>query len=290
MSLLDLYRASPALWLLTAGLVGLAIGSFLNVVIHRLPIILRRELEEDCRALRGDAGETPKPYSLAHPRSACPHCGHALSAAENIPVLSYLWQRGRCRHCQQPISKRYPVIEVCAALLALWPAWAFGFSLPAIGAALFGWFLLTLAVIDLDHQILPDRLVMPLLWLGLLFNLFWVFAPLPHAVIGAAAGYLSLWLVYHLFKLLTGKEGMGYGDFKLFAAFGAWLGWQSLPLIILLASLAGALVGGALILFRRHDRNIPIPFGPFLCIAGWVALFWGDLIVNAYLQFARLGG
>ncbi|HJW81062.1 MAG TPA: A24 family peptidase, partial [Acidiferrobacterales bacterium] len=220
-------------------------------------------------------------------RSRCPHCGHAITALENIPVISYLWLRGKCSACRKPISLRYPFVELLSAVLAAVTAWHFGFNAAGIAAIVLTWTLVALAFIDIDHQLLPDVMVLPFVWAGLLLNLFNVFTPLPDAVIGAAAGYLSLWLVFHLFKLITGKEGMGYGDFKLFALFGAWLGWQSLPLIILLASFIGALIGISLIVFQGRDRAKPLPFGPYLAAAGWVAMLWGDEIMRQYLQMTR---
>ncbi len=287
---LQLLAGQPLLFGAVAALFGLVVGSFLNVVVHRLPVMLERQWRRQCAEL---AGTTPvaeeDPYSLVRPRSRCPHCGHAIRAIENIPVLSYLWLRGKCSQCGQGISWRYPAVEILTGLLSFMVAWHFGIGLVAMAALLFTWTLVALAFVDLETQYLPDNLTLPLLWLGLLVNLDNGFVPLSQAVIGAIAGYLSLWLVFHGFRLITGKEGMGYGDFKLFAAFGAWLGWQQLPFIILAASLIGALTGLAMILWRGFDRRLPIPFGPFLCAAGWVALLWGPQITQAYLRFARLG-
>lgn len=280
---------SSALLLAAAAAIGLAIGSFLNVVIHRLPIMLERRWREQCDALTAAAPPSvaSERYDLVVPRSRCPHCGHRIGALENIPVLSYLWLGGKCSACAKPISVRYPLIELATALLSAAVAWRFGLTPMMIGALVLTWSLIALTVIDYDHQLLPDDITLPLLWSGLAFNLFGVFTSLSSAVIGAIAGYVSLWLVYQLFKLVTGREGMGYGDFKLFAAFGAWLGWQALPLIILLSSFLGAIIGLGVILILGRDRSLPIPFGPFLCLAGWVALTWGDTITRAYLQFAR---
>lgn len=288
--IIRLLVAQPLLFAAIAALFGLVIGSFLNVVVHRLPVMLERQWRLQCAELTGTApaAET-EPYSLVRPRSRCPHCGHAISALENIPVLSYLWLRGKCSTCGQAIHWRYPAVELLTGLLSFAVAWQFGFGLIALAALLFTWMLVALAFIDLETQYLPDNLTLPLLWLGLLVNLNNGFVPLSQAIIGAMTGYLSLWLVFHGFRLITGKEGMGYGDFKLFAALGAWLGWQQLPFIILAASLIGALTGLAMILMRGHDRRVPIPFGPFLCAAGWVALLWGPQITQAYLRFARLG-
>jgi len=281
----------PAAFPWMAGLFGLAIGSFLNVVIHRLPVMLERRWQNQCRELLNPSQpptHSSERFDLIVPRSRCPHCGHAVTALENIPVLSFLWLRGRCSACRKPISWRYPLVELLTGCLSVLVAWRFGFSLTALAGLALTWSLIALSFIDVDRQLLPDDLTLPLLWAGLLFNIFAVFVPLSSAVIGAAAGYISLWLVYQLFKLTTGKEGMGYGDFKLFAVLGAWLGWQSLPLIILLASLVGAVVGISFIVFFGHDRRMPIPFGPFLCAAGWIALLWGDALTRLYLQFARI--
>lgn len=269
-----------------AGLLGLCIGSFLNVVIHRLPRMMEHDWQTQCAELRNEAIEPGERLNLATPRSRCPACGHQISALENIPVISYLWLRGRCAGCRQAISTRYPLIEAFTGLLSAYLAWHFGLSWQAAGALCLAWALIALAFIDFDTQLLPDSITLPLLWLGLFFNLFGAFADLRSAVVGAMAGYLSLWSVYWLFKLATGKEGMGYGDFKLLAALGAWLGWQMLPAIILLSSLVGAAVGIGLILLARHGRNVPIPFGPYLAAAGLIALLWGHQLTRAYLGMA----
>jgi len=289
MSLLALAQISPLVFSLFAAVLGLIIGSFLNVVIHRMPIMLMRNWQQDCQNMvEQTAGPIAhEKFNLATPRSRCPHCGHAITTLENIPVVSFLWLRGKCSECRKPISLRYPFVEIFSATLAAITAWHFGFNAAGIAAVALTWLLIALAFIDIDHQLLPDVMVLPFLWVGLLLNLFNVFAPLPHAVIGAVAGYLSLWLVFHLFKLITGKEGMGYGDFKLFALFGAWLGWQSLPLIILLSSFIGAIIGISLIVFQGRDRAKPLPFGPYLAAAGWVAMLWCDEIMRQYLQMAR---
>lgn len=267
-------------------LLGLFVGSFLNVVIHRLPLMMEQEWQAEAAALRGEEPESsPRPrFNLATPRSRCPHCGHLISALENIPVVSYLLLRGRCRHCDGPISMRYPLIEVLCAALSWFTAVHFGFGMAGVGALVFVWALIALCFIDLDTQLLPDSITLPLLWLGLLLNLSGTYTDISGAVVGASAGYLTLWSVYWLFKLATGKEGMGYGDFKLLAALGAWLGWQILPLTILLSSLVGAIVGVALIVLRRHGREIPIPFGPYLAAAGLLALYWGRPLTQAYLE------
>jgi leader peptidase (prepilin peptidase)/N-methyltransferase len=264
------------------------------VVIHRLPKMMELGWQQQCEELRGeppqlsshaDGDSSPHPpYNLLVPRSACPHCGHAISAWENIPIISYVLLRGKCRGCGAAISPRYPIIEAISGILCAYAAAHFGFGLVAAGALLMIWALLALTAIDFDTQLLPDDITLPLLWAGLLFNLFGVFTNLSSAVLGAVIGYLALWSVYWLFKLITGKEGMGYGDFKLLAALGAWLGWQMLPLIILLSSLVGAVVGITLIVALKHGRNIPIPFGPYLAGGGLIALFWGPTLTQSYLQ------
>jgi leader peptidase (prepilin peptidase) / N-methyltransferase len=262
---------------------GLAIGSFLNVVIHRLPRMMERDWAAQCAELRGETPEPAEPYSLARPRSRCPNCSRPVGAFENIPVLSFLFLRGRCRGCGQPISWRYPIVEALTGILFGGIAWKLGPGLAAAGAMGFVAAITALTFIDLDTQLLPDDITLPLLWAGLLLNVSGTYTDLTSAVIGAAAGYLSLWTVYWLFKLATGKEGMGFGDFKLLAAIGAWLGWQVLPLTILLSSFVGALVGIGLIILARHGRNVPIPFGPYLAVAGIIALFWGKPLTQAYL-------
>ncbi len=290
MELLHQIQSNVFVFGLIAAALGLIIGSFLNVVIHRTPIVLMRDWQRDCQNLIGQAesATTHEKFNLVTPRSRCPHCGHAITALENIPVISYLWLRGKCSACRKPISLRYPFVEIFSATLAAVTAWHFGFNAAGAAAVILTWLLIALAFIDIDHQILPDVMVLPFLWIGLLLNYFNVFTTLPDAVIGAIAGYLSLWIVFHVFKLITGKEGMGYGDFKLFAMFGAWLGWQSLPLIILLSSFIGALIGISLIVFQGRARAQPIPFGPYLAAAGWVAMLWGDEIMRQYLQIARI--
>jgi leader peptidase (prepilin peptidase)/N-methyltransferase len=284
---------NTSLLLFAAGLLGLVVGSFLNVVIHRLPQMLERTWAHQCRELTGEQDEADPPeqaFNLVTPRSHCPHCGHTITALQNIPLVSFLLLRGKCAACGQAISWRYPTVELLTGILSVIVVWHFG-ATPASFAALgLTWTLIALAVIDLDKQILPDALTLPLIWIGLLVNLYPnpLFTPLRSAVIGAVAGYLSLWAVFHIFRLLTGKEGMGYGDFKLFAAFGAWLGWQDLPLIILLASLVGAVTGITMIIVLGRDRHLPIPFGPFLCAAAWIALLYGNDITRFYLKFARI--
>ena len=262
------------------------VGSFLNVVIHRLPQMMEREWRAQCADLDNaqPATATTAPYNLVVPRSACPQCGRHISALENIPILSYLWLRGKCKGCGTHISLRYPLVETLCGVLSAYAAWHFGFGVAACGALLFIWALLALTFIDFDTQLLPDSITLPLLWLGLTFNLFSTYTDLHTAVIGAIGGYLVLWLVYWSFKLTTGKEGIGFGDFKLLAALGAWLGWQLLPLIILVSSVVGAIAGITLIIVARHGRNIPIPFGPYLAGGGLIALFWGQTLTQGYLH------
>ncbi|TMW75340.1 prepilin peptidase [Thauera sp. UPWRP] len=277
------FLSDPIAFTTLAGLLGLFVGSFLNVVIHRLPRMMERDWHAQAAELRGEQAPASERFNLATPRSRCPHCGHQITMLENIPIVSYVVLRGRCAHCGAGISKRYPIVEAITALLSAYAAWHFGFGAAALGALLFVWAMVALTFIDLDTQLLPDDITLPLLWLGLAFNLGTTYTELPDAVIGAMAGYLALWSVFWLFKLATGKEGMGYGDFKLLAAVGAWLGWQMLPLTILLSSLVGAVVGIVLILAARHGRNVPIPFGPYLAAAGLIALFWGERITERYL-------
>lgn len=297
--IISLFTEQPIIFYSFVFILGLVIGSFLNVVIFRLPQRMQQELAAACTELNGaelDDEEVPSPsnkwfglHYLITPASTCPHCQHEIRAWENIPVLSYLLLKGQCSNCQQAISIQYPIIEMISGLLALVVALKFGVSWQTVAVLILSWGLLTMSMIDIEHQLLPDVLTLPLLWLGLLVNYGELFTTLELAVVGAVAGYLALWLVYHIFYLLTDKEGMGYGDFKLFALFGAWTGWQLLPQILLLSSLVGAIVGISLILLRGRDRNIPIPFGPYLAIAGWVALLWGEKINQTYLQFAGLG-
>jgi leader peptidase (prepilin peptidase) / N-methyltransferase len=312
-TLAALLQEIPALWISLVFLFSLLIGSFLNVVIHRIPIMLDRDWRKQSWEILGqppigtpsenyqppfhENAPAPSPaerYNLIVPRSACPKCGALITAGQNIPVFSYLFLRGKCASCGAKISPRYPVIELGTAILSALVAWKFGVTWYTGAALLLTWILIALSAIDIDHQLLPDNLTLPLLWLGLLLSLT---PQLPEiglpvdprsSIIGAVAGYLSLWSIYHLFKLLTGKEGMGYGDFKLFAALGAWLGWQMLLLILLLSAFTGAIVGIALIALRGRDRNIPIPFGPYLAAAGWIALMWGDQLISSYLRASHL--
>jgi leader peptidase (prepilin peptidase)/N-methyltransferase len=296
----ELLAGSPAAFIVVAAVLGLLVGSFLNVVIHRLPRMLDRQWRAQAAemladgappAARADAGAAEAPYNLVVPRSACPSCQAPITALQNIPLISWLALRGRCANCRAPISVRYPLVELLTGLASAAVAWKFGFGWPAAAGLAFSWALIALAGIDLDTQLLPDALTLPLLWGGLLASLAWspaVSASLPvppsEALAGAAAGYLSLWSVYHLFRLLTGKEGMGHGDFKLLAALGAWLGWRLLLPIVLASALVGAVVGLTLIVLGRRGRSVPLPFGPFLAAAGWLAMMWGHEWVAAYLH------
>ena len=270
-------------WL--AAIMGLAVGSFLNVVIYRLPKIMELDWQAQCAELRGEAPpKQEKRFNLAVPRSHCPACAHPITALENIPVASYLVLGGKCSACRARISPRYPLVETLSGVAGAYAAWHFSFGLAALGAMLFLWCMIALAAIDFDTQLLPDSITLPLLWAGLLLNFAGTYTDLGSAVIGAAGGYLSLWSVYWGFRFATGKEGMGFGDFKLLAAIGAWLGWQMLPLVVLASSLVGAIVGISLMVFAKHGRNVPIPFGPYLAAAGVIALFWGKPLTYAYLK------
>ena len=296
MELIQTLAAFPALYIGICAVFGLLVGSFLNVVIHRLPVMMENELRAECALLATASDppatdEPPKKYNLIVPRSACPGCNAPITAMQNIPVVSWLALGGKCASCKRPISKRYPLVEIATAVLTGFVAWRFGFGATAIAAIVFTWMLIALTMIDFDTQFLPDALTYPLLWLGLLFSLsnpVWSQTASPvtpaDSIVGAAVGYLSLWSFYWLFKLLTGKEGMGYGDFKLFAALGAWMGWQMLLPIIIFASCVGALIGIVMILRRRAGRETQIAFGPFLAIAGWLALVAGNDIVDRYLS------
>jgi len=270
---------------LVAGLFGLLIGSFLNVVIHRIPKMMQRESDNYVANELGKEPPHTDRYNLMVPRSCCPHCGHQITALENIPVVSWLALGGKCRKCKAPISPRYPVVELITGLLSAFLVWTFGSGVAGLGTLLFVYLLIAMTYIDYDTKLLPDDLTLPLLWAGLLININGTFVPLQDAVIGAAAGYLVLWGVYWLFKLVTGKEGMGYGDFKLLAALGAWLGWAMLPTIILLSSVVGAVVGISLIVFAKRGRDNPIPFGPYLAAAGLIALVWGQQLSAGFQSF-----
>jgi leader peptidase (prepilin peptidase) / N-methyltransferase len=298
-----LYAANPLLFAGSVFVLGLVVGSFLNVVIYRLPIILEREWQAQARELLPAADSTAttitaaalERFSLSTPGSACPDCKAPIKAWQNIPVISWLLLRGRCAACKAKISLRYPLVELITGLLSAWVAWHFGFSAAAACALGVTWALIALTGIDVDHQLLPDGITLPLLWAGLLAAAVigartGVSLPVSvrDAVIGAAAGYTSLWLVFHAFRLITGKEGMGYGDFKLFAALGAWLGWKVLPLIILLSAGTGAVLGILMILLKGRDRAAPMPFGPYLATAGWLAMMYGDGLINGYLRISGL--
>lgn len=281
------FLASPLALVACALLLGLVIGSFLNVLINRLPIMLDRDWTTQSREMLSlppePAGAT---YNLLLPHSECPHCAHKIRAWENIPVVSYLMLRGKCSSCRAKISLRYPLVELATGILSAFVVYHFGLGWEAAAFLVLTWGLLAMSLIDADHQLLPDVLVLPLLWLGLIVNGQSLFTSLYDALWGAVAGYLSLWLVYWAFKLITGKEGMGYGDFKLLAMLGAWGGWQILPLTILLSSLVGAVLGVLMLRMRNAQTSTPIPFGPYLAIAGWIALLWGDQITTSYMQFA----
>ena len=288
--MLDIYFSNTPLFLTGVFAFGLLIGSFLNVVILRLPTRLEYDWQCQCKELLGikDENPDPKPLSLVWARSQCPKCAHMITSFENIPLISYLFLRGRCSSCHTHISMRYPLVEATTAVLFLLVAMHFGTGVQTIAAIALTGLLIALAGIDIDHQLLPDELTFFVLWSGLFASLFNVFTDPVSSIIGALAGYLSLWTIFHVFRLLTGKEGMGYGDFKLLAAMGAWMGWQMLPLIILLASLVGAVIGVSMIAFKRHQASKPMPFGPFIALAGWVALLWGDQIIDTYLRSSGL--
>ena len=277
-----LLQENNAVFIGLSVVLGLAIGSFLNVVIYRLPKMMQREWQNNCLELQGQPIADLKQYSLVKPRSACPLCGHMISALENIPVISYVILKGQCRTCKAPINPRYPLVEALTGILFGIISWKFGFTTNALFAAILTSALIALTFIDFDTQLLPDDITLPLLWLGLVFNLNTGFTDIKSAVVGAVAGYLALWCIYWLFKFVTGKEGMGYGDFKLLAAIGAWFGWQLLPAVILLSSLLGAAVGVGLIFLMKRGRETPMPFGPFLAIGGIAALFFGTQIAHSY--------
>jgi len=282
---------NPGLFLGGVFVLGLLVGSFLNVVILRLPARLEHDWRCQCHELLGTgaAPAGPAPPGLVWQPSACPACGHRIRPWENIPVISYLFLRGRCSACKERISLRYPLVELITAVLFTMVAAHFGATLAFLAAIILTGFLISLTGIDIDHQLLPDDMTLMLLWTGLFFSLFGVFTTPVDSIIGALAGYLSLWLLYHLFRLVTGKEGMGFGDFKLLAAMGAWLGWSALPLVVVLSSVVGAVVGVTLMAVRGHERDKPIPFGPFIAAAGWIALLWGDRITHSYLRLSGLG-
>ena len=297
----QIYTFNPAIFAGSVFVLGLIVGSFLNVVIYRLPVILEREWRTQAAEVLSAASETgateapSPPFTLSRPRSACPQCKAPIKAWQNIPVVSWLLLRGRCASCKTKISARYPLVELATGVLSAWVAWHFGFGVSAACGLLITWCLIALTGIDIDHQLLPDNITLPLMWAALLAAVVWgplAASSLPvsprEAIVGAAAGYVSLWLVFHTFKLVTGKEGMGYGDFKLFAALGAWLGWKMLPLIIVLSAATGAILGILMIAVQGRDRRAPMPFGPYLAAAGWLAMMYGDSLVNGYLRISGL--
>ncbi|MFV3317220.1 prepilin peptidase [Pseudomonas sp. NY15374] len=284
MNLWTFLADQPGFFLVSAAVLGLLVGSFLNVLVHRLPVMFERQWQNEAREVLGMPVEAHERFDLCLPASHCPGCGHRIRAWENIPVVSYLALRGRCSACKGRISLRYPLVELACAGLSLVVAWHFGVSVQALLALVLTWCLLALSLIDAEHQLLPDVLVLPTLWLGLVVNAFGVFVPLADALWGAVVGYLSLWSVYWLFRLVTGKEGLGYGDFKLLALLGAWGGWQVLPLTLLLSSVVGAVIGLCLLRLRKASLGTTMPFGPYLAIAGWIAWLWGDEIYASYMQ------
>jgi leader peptidase (prepilin peptidase)/N-methyltransferase len=281
----SLFEQFPAFYLTSLFVLGLCVGSFLNVVIYRLPVMMQSEWRSDCLVFLEQPAEPEKEkFNLVVPRSRCGNCGHAISAIENIPVLSYLVLLGKCAECKTPISIQYPMVEIFTALVSLVVGWHFGVSLQALAALLFSWCLIAASGIDIGHKILPDNITLPLLWLGLLLGLFNVFVDIEASVIGAICGYLSLWSVFVVFKLVTGKEGMGHGDFKLLAMLGAWTGWKMLFVIVLTSSLVGSVIGITMILLKKTDRATQIPFGPYLAAAGWLTLLWGQDMLNFYFR------
>jgi len=299
MALVTLFKNEPSSFYIFVIILGLLIGSFINVVIYRLPIIIKKTWQSECEEFLADLhnkqASNPKKedtqhekFNLSTPRSSCPKCGHPISAIENIPVLSYLFLKGKCKECKTKISIRYPLIEILCAVLAFLVAWKFGVTSTTVAMIILSWALITLSIIDYDHQFLPDEITLPLLWLGLLFNAHFDAIPLYDAVLGAVIGYLIFWSLYKVFKILTGKEGMGYGDFKLLALLGAWFGWQSLLMIILISSLTGAIIGITLIVLKLQEKGKPIPFGPYLAVAGWIVLMWGDNLKLFYFQYTGL--
>jgi len=287
MSAIQLLQAQPVFFVITMALLGLIIGSFLNVVIYRLPKMMQQDWHEQCCDLLGinnEKGEEQHHINLIFPASNCPACQHKITALENIPVISYLFLKGRCKSCNVKISLQYPLIEILTGLTTAYITWHFGFSLQTLFALLLTWALICLSVIDLEHSLLPDDITLPFMWLGLACNIFGVFTDITSSLIGAILGYSILWSIFMGFKVMTGKEGMGYGDFKLLALLGAWLGWQSLPLIILLSSIAASLIGIIMILFRGRDKSVAFPYGPYLAIAGWITLLWGEELIGTYLN------
>ena len=290
MAFLSLLENSSIMLLCVCFVLGLTVGSFLNVVIYRLPIMLHRQWKQECCDFLeiDNADSQEKAFNLSIPRSTCPNCGHQITALENIPVISYLFLRGKCSKCSTHISLRYPAIELLTGLVSVVCAWYLGFSWQLLFILILTWSLLCLTFIDIDHQILPDNITLPLLWLGIICNYFGLFTDINSSVLGAVFGYLAFWSVYIIFKFVTGKEGMGHGDFKLLSMLGAWLGYQHLLTIIILSSLVGAIVGISLIIFNFQDKTKPIPFGPYIAIAGWITLFWGESIADFYMNWANI--
>ena len=286
MSVIQLFQTEPVFFVITMALLGMCVGSFLNVVIYRLPKMMQQDWQKQCCELldiKNENGEEQQ-VNLIFPGSSCPACQHKITALENIPVLSYLYLKGRCRSCNVKISPQYPLIEILTGLTTAYITWHFGFSPQTLFAVLLTWALICKCVIDLEHSLLPDDITLPFMWFGLACNIFGVFTDITSSLIGAMLGYSILWLIFMGFKVITGKEGMGYGDFKLLALLGAWLGWQSLPLIILLSSIAASLIGIIMILFRGRDKSVAFPYGPYLAIAGWITLLWGEELIGTYLN------
>lgn len=282
MNYLSILQDEPTFFIAVIAVLGLMVGSFLNVVIYRLPEMMKRSWMSQCAELRGEPIKTEASFNLLMPRSSCPQCGHHIAVWENIPIISYIFLRGKCSQCHTRISLRYPFVEALTAIMSGYVAWYYGFSLTTFAILFFVWALIALAAIDLDTQLLPDDITLPLIWLGLLVNLNNGLTDIQSAIVGAMVGYVSLWTIYWCFKLATGKEGMGYGDFKLLSAIGAWLGWHMLPIVILLSSFVGAIVGISLIIAARLNKNIPVPFGPYLVGGAIIALFWGGRINQMY--------
>jgi len=286
MSVIQLLQAQPVFFVIIMALLGMCVGSFLNVVIYRLPKMMQQDWQKQCCELldiKNENGEEQQ-VNLIFPGSSCPACQHKITALENIPVISYLFLKGRCKSCNVKISPQYPLIEILTGLTTAYITWHFGFSLQTLFAVLLTWALICLSVIDLEHSLLPDDITLPFMWLGLACNIFGVFTDITSSLIGAMLGYSILWFIFMSFKVITGKEGMGYGDFKLLALFGAWLGWQSLPLIIILSSITASIIGIAMIIFKGKDKAAAFPFGPYLAIAGWITLLWGEEIIGTYLN------
>lgn len=286
---ISLFEQQQVLYLGTLFVIGAVVGSFLNVVIYRLPVMMQREWRQDClEFLEQPADPTPEKFNLNTPRSRCSNCGHQIKALENVPIISYLLLGGKCSDCNTRISLQYPLVELFTAIVSVVVGWHFGVSLQALAALFLSWCLIAASGIDIGHKLLPDSITLPLLWLGILLSLFDVFIGLEASVIGAMAGYMSLWIVFMLFKVVTGKEGMGYGDFKLLAMLGAWLGWKPLYVVILTSSLVGATVGIAMIALGKTERSTQIPFGPYLAAAGWITLIWGNELMRFYTSLFGL--